>query len=141
MGLHAIHRESDAVCHPTSEHLNYAMATPQYVTLDSDDMLEQAFEHSMLEPVMLYKHSNLCGASFRARRQVTQLNDESSLPVYEVVVQNARPLSQQIESRLGVRHQTPQVIVLFRRQPVFTASHSRVTAQAVRQAIENITAS
>jgi len=104
-------------------------------------MLEQAFDHSMQEPVVLYKHSNLCGASFRARRQVTQLNDESGLLVYEVVVQDARPLSQHIESRLGVRHQTPQVIVLFQGRPVFTASHSRVTAQAVRQAIENVTAS
>ena len=51
------------------------------------------------------------------------------------------PLSNKIATTFGIRHQSPQVIILHHRQPIFDASHGRVTAKAVRNAIENIPAS
>ncbi|MFQ5569124.1 MAG: bacillithiol system redox-active protein YtxJ [Rhodothermales bacterium] len=107
--------------------------------MDSSSALDQASDHSMKEPVVLYKHSALCGLSFRARREIARLADaDDPPPVYEVVVQEARAVSNQIERWLGIRHESPQVIVLHQRRPVFNASHRRVTARAVRDAINNI---
>ena len=56
------------------------------------------------------------------------------IPVFEVVVQSARPLSNHIETFFGIRHETPQVIVLYRGQPTFDTSHRGVTADAVHDA-------
>ena len=95
----------------------------------------------MREPVVLFKHSITCGISHRARRQIGQLTEERDPPVYEVIIQEMRPLSNKIEEQLGIRHQSPQVIVLHQRQPIFDASHGRVTAQAVRDVVENAIAS
>ena len=117
------------------------MAPRRYYKIDSDAMLDQASAHSMREPVVLFKHSTLCGTSRRARREIEALTEDDDPPVYEVVIQEARPLSNQIASWLGIKHQSPQVIVVHQRRPVFDASHGRVTARAVREAIDNVTAS
>ncbi len=109
----------------------------RYHKIDSEAILDQASEHSMREPVVLFKHSNTCGTSHRARREIEQLTEDDDPPVYEVVVQEARSLSNKIETWLGIRHQSPQVIVLYQRQPIFDASHGRVTAQAVRDIVQN----
>ena len=117
------------------------MGPKRYYKIDSDAVLDQASEHSMKEPVVLFKHSTICGISRRARRQIEELTEETDPPVYEVVIQEARLLSNKVASWLGVKHQSPQVIILHQRQPVFDASHGRVTASAVREAVENATAS
>lgn len=114
-----------------------AMAPKRYHKIDSEAILDQASEHSMREPVVLFKHSSMCGISHRARREIEQLTEDDDPPVYEVVVQEARSLSKKIETWLGIRHQSPQVIVLYQRQPIFDASHGRVTAQAVRDIVQN----
>ena len=112
-----------------------------YHKIDSDAVLDRASEHSTQEPVVLFKHSTMCGISRRARRQIEALTEADDPPVYEVVVQEARPLSNKIAAAFGIKHQSPQVIILHQRQPIFDASHGRVTAHAVREAIENVTAS
>ena len=112
-----------------------------YHKIDSEAGLEQASEHSTQEPVVLFKHSTRCGISRRARRQIEALTEANDPPVYEVVVQEARPLSNTIAESLGIKHQSPQVIILHQRQPIFDASHGSVTATAVREALENAIAS
>jgi bacillithiol system protein YtxJ len=52
-----------------------------------------------------------------------------------VEVQYARELSNEIENRLGVKHESPQVIVLHNGQVVWDASHFKVTADAVADAV------
>ena len=67
-----------------------------------------------------------------------KLATDADLPIYEVVVQDARTLSNEIAERLDIRHETPQVIVLRDGKAVFHASHRRVTAEAVRTSLQNL---
>lgn len=102
-------------------------------TLTDPDDLDAAFDRSEQEPIVLYKHSATCGISNRAQRRLGTLVEAADAPpVYEVVVQDARPVSNAIAERLGVRHETPQIIVLWQREAVFDTSHSRITADVVR---------
>ena len=117
------------------------MAPRHYTKIDSEAVLDQAAEHSMQEPVVLFKHSTMCGISLRARREIEELTEANDPPVYEVVIQDDRPLSNKIAEWLDVKHQSPQVIILHQRRSIFDTSHGRVTADAVREAIENVTAS
>lgn len=114
------------------------MVPSRYRKIDSETVLNQALDHSLQEPVVVFKHSTMCGISSRARRQIGALAEPTDPPVYEVVIQEARAVSREIETMFGIRHQSPQVIVLYQRQPIFDASHGRVTAEAVRRAVENI---
>lgn len=103
--------------------------------LKTPEQLEQAREHSQQEPVVLYKHSVTCPVSAAAQQQMQQLTKREDPPVYALVVQESRPLSNEIASSLAIRHETPQVIVLYKGRPVFQASHRHVTADRVREAV------
>lgn len=53
-----------------------------------------------------------------------------------LVVQSAREISRELANLTGVRHETPQVIVLRDGKAVWNASHFEVQAVAVTEAIE-----
>ena len=97
------------------------------------DALEQALARSNDAPVVLFKHSTTCPISSAAYKQMSQVLQEVSL----VVVQQARNVSSEIATRTGVRHESPQAIVLRNGQAVWTASHFDITAGAVDQAVRD----
>jgi bacillithiol system protein YtxJ len=53
-----------------------------------------------------------------------------------VEIQTARQISNEIGTRTGIEHESPQVIVLRNGEPVWHASHWNVTAKAVEQATQ-----
>ncbi|MEM8487673.1 MAG: bacillithiol system redox-active protein YtxJ [Bacteroidota bacterium] len=96
--------------------------------------LEEAFTASMEKPVILFKHSATCPVSAMARRRIKQLQEAGDPPVYEVVVQSARSLSQKLAQDLGIRHESPQVILLHKQSPVYDTSHHLINVEDIRDA-------
>ena len=94
-------------------------------------------ESALAEPVaVLYKHSPLCGLSAIAAGQVrTFLEAGAGAPVYVLDVIRERKLAREVERRLGIRHESPQAIVLRDGKAVWHASHRGVTAEALREAV------
>lgn len=79
------------------------------------------------ERAILFKHSSRCELSASAWRHVEKF--VATCPTAEVFVINVienRSMSLEAESRLGVRHETPQVILVEAGQAVRQASHRRV---------------
>lgn len=102
-----------------------------FVKITETSALEDLVQRSQQQPVVIFKHSLTCPISASAFRQMNDYEGEVAL----VEVQGARELSNEIENRLGVRHESPQVIVLRNGQVVWDASHFRVTAGAVADAV------
>lgn len=102
--------------------------------LDTEETLEEARAASEEGPVVLFKHSISCPISAGAHSEMETLTADDDPPVYRLIVQQARPLSQRIAQDLGIRHESPQVIVLRNGRPVFHASHGRVRADTIREA-------
>jgi bacillithiol system protein YtxJ len=93
--------------------------------------LEELFARSHETPVLLFKHSNACPISARAYREM----EEVKTPVSILVVQKSRDLSREVEERTGLRHETPQALVLRKGQVVWSASHFDITADVIEQAV------
>jgi bacillithiol system protein YtxJ len=72
---------------------------------------------------------------------MTELAEDEDVPVYKVVVQENRSVSDTIETDLDVRHETPQVILLHDASPVFDTSHFNVTADTLREELRRTTRS
>lgn len=106
--------------------------TPFHV-LTSDADWEDALSQSEDTPVLIFKHSSTCPVSTNAHQEMQTLVEEDSVPAYKVVVQDQRAISNMIESDLGVRHETPQAILLDDRSPVFNTSHFNVTVDTLRK--------
>jgi bacillithiol system protein YtxJ len=69
---------------------------------------------------------------------VTHLNDNPTDVQYAMVtVQTHRDVSNAVSTRLGVRHETPQALLIRDGRVVWSASHFRVTAGAVQEAIRS----
>jgi bacillithiol system protein YtxJ len=94
---------------------------------------EDLVQRSIQKPVVIFKHSLTCPISASAFEQMSRYKGDVAL----VEVQRARSLSNEIEQRLGVRHESPQIIVLRNGQVVWDASHFKITADAVADAVRN----
>jgi len=86
---------------------------------------------------VLYKHSPICDRSATALDEVGLFLEGAGadVPVHIVDVLSARPASQWIESVTGVRHESPQALVLADERVVWNASHRAVTATALADAV------
>lgn len=104
----------------------------QFTPVRDAGALEELFARSNEQPVVLFKHSNSCPISAAAHRALKQLGAEVSI----VVVQESRDVSREVETRTGVRHESPQALVLRNGEAVWTASHFDITADAVEQAMK-----
>jgi bacillithiol system protein YtxJ len=54
-----------------------------------------------------------------------------------VEVQSARSVSKEIATRVGIAHESPQVIVLRRGKAVWNASHFQIKANVVTAAVQS----
>ncbi len=106
--------------------------------LGTSEELEAALLASEEKPVLLFKHSATCGVSFFARREVLQLTEEDDPPVFEVVVQQARHISNAISEMFNIRHASPQAILVKGREAVWNGSHGSITDAALRAAAKSI---
>jgi monothiol bacilliredoxin len=103
----------------------------------TEEDFDTALERSMKSPVLLFKHSCTCGTSFFARREVQSLGNAEDPPVYEIVVQDARRLSNQVASRFGIRHASPQAILVRNGKAIWSTSHGGITSQSIRLAVRD----
>ena len=125
---------------------------PQLKTLHGLDELDRLIAASEERPLLLFKHSYTCGVSVEALDElVAHLNDRGprgfereSAPRHDcppqyamVTVQTHRAVSNAIAQKLGVRHETPQALLVKNGRVVWSASHFRVTAAAVDNAIRS----
>lgn len=117
------------------------MSDAAFTPLRSEDDWSEALEHSSETPVLIFKHSSACPVSGRAHENMEQLGQDDPVPIYKVVVQEHRSVSDEIAEELDVRHETPQAILLHQQEPVFDTSHFDVTADTIREALQRVPSS
>jgi bacillithiol system protein YtxJ len=62
------------------------------------------------------------------------LEGDDDPPLYAIVVQYARDLSNHIAEALGVRHETPQVLLIKDGEAIYHASHYDISTDDLRSA-------
>src|SRR5713101_5054671 len=108
--------------------------TNGFIELSDVASLDNFLARSNGDPVIIFKHSDSCGISARAYTQMSGLER----PVGLVTVQTARAVSDELEKRMGLAHETPQVMIVHHGQVAWTASHGQVKAAAVEAALEEV---
>ncbi len=105
--------------------------------LNSLEDLDQVIARSHEQPVAIFKHSTTCGISAMAKEQLFNGWD---LPVEEVELYYLdllahRPVSNEVAARLGVVHQSPQIIVIKDGKAIYNISHHAISVDGVKKAI------
>jgi bacillithiol system protein YtxJ len=111
---------------------------PDLTPVQHLDELDVLIAESRERPLLLFKHSYTCGTSAEALDELLDhLNAQELDARYAMVtVQTHRDISNAVAARLGVRHQTPQAILVRDGRVVWSASHFRVNAVEIARALD-----
>ncbi len=110
-------------------------------TLTTSAEFEQALQTSETIPLLVFKHSVTCPISSRAHERFCAFIQQNTAPlnVAMVVVQEARSVSDEIATRLGIEHESPQAIFVLGGTVFWHDSHSRITVDSLENALQSIT--
>jgi bacillithiol system protein YtxJ len=106
--------------------------------------LDAALARAAAGPILLFKHSPTCGISAQAHAELGDWLDrtpEGVPPVYLISVREHRAVSNAVSERFGIRHESPQVLLIDATGVRWHASHFRVSPDEVQAAIGKLAVS
>jgi bacillithiol system protein YtxJ len=105
--------------------------------LNELDQLDILIEESEKKAILIFKHSTRCGISRMVlngfERDFDTLDDKVKL--YYLDILNYRDLSNEISSRFGIWHESPQLLIFRNGKVVYHASHGQIDAKNVEKFI------
>ncbi|WP_223590938.1 bacillithiol system redox-active protein YtxJ [Neobacillus bataviensis] len=105
--------------------------------LEKIDTVEQ-FEDLLQKESKFYllKHSLTCPISHAAYKEYEKYADENqNIPTYFLAVQDSRPLSNDIAEKFQIKHESPQAILFSNGEPMWNASHWKITNRSLANAM------
>ncbi|MGG5252555.1 bacillithiol system redox-active protein YtxJ [Neobacillus sp. SM06] len=101
--------------------------------LDSVEQFDELVEKE--ERFFLMKHSLTCPISGAAYQEYQKYAEgQQQIPTYFLAVQDARPLSSEIEDRFQIKHESPQAILFVNGKPVWNTSHWKIKVKSLEDA-------
>ena len=109
----------------------------EWIQLTELQQLDDIINLSSETPVLIFKHSTRCSISRFALKnfEAEYAIEEEKLKPYFLDLLEHRNISNEIASRFGVIHQSPQVIVIKDGKAIFNTSHSDIDAGKVKEQI------
>ena len=103
-----------------------------WVALTNLNQLEAIETLSNQQMVAIFKHSTRCSISRMALKQFeNEFVSGNAIAIYFLDLIQYREISNEIASRFGVMHQSPQLIVIKNGKAIYNASHSDIDAVAL----------
>jgi bacillithiol system protein YtxJ len=98
-------------------------------------VLEQSSETN-LNGILLYKHSTRCPISVMAKMRLEAGWDfPDDVPTYIVNVVENREVSNKIEKITGVKHESPQLLLLKNKEVLYHVSHGAIQVNQLKKVL------
>nr|WP_321412489.1 bacillithiol system redox-active protein YtxJ [uncultured Allomuricauda sp.] len=98
-----------------------------WIQLESMDQLDAIAENSKNKTQVVYKHSSTCGISRMVLNMFSEGYDtDLDIDLYFLTIQNHRDVSNAIEDKFAVRHESPQLLMIKNNEVVFHTSHGAI---------------
>jgi bacillithiol system protein YtxJ len=92
--------------------------------------LNEIIAASNEKPVAIFKHSTRCSVSRMALKQFeNEFNSSDKVTPYFLDLIAHRDISNEIATRFGVYHQSPQLILIKEGKAIYNVSHSDIDAE------------
>ena len=114
------------------------MSTP-WLPLTQPEQITDLAQTSHEQPVLIFKHSTTCSISAAAKGKLERQWADSGLdlPIYYLDLLRFRPLSALIAEQFGIRHESPQLLLIQDGECTFDASHMGIRLSDVKQAVKS----
>ena len=105
----------------------------QWIPLESVDQLMTVLATTHNKPVLLFKHSTRCSISAMAKSSLERnwSTGADLCDTYLLDLLAHRDVSQKIAETTGIKHESPQAIVLKGDEILYDASHSGIEARHI----------
>lgn len=110
---------------------------PNYLEIDSNEQWNSLLEQSHERAVLLLKHSTACpisGAAFKEFKVYTR-KPKRPLTCALVKVIESRSVSNEIEEKLGIKHESPQILLVQGGEVLWNVSHWDITYERIEQQV------
>jgi bacillithiol system protein YtxJ len=110
--------------------------------LSTTEELDLALAQSSGRPAVVFKHSPTCGISAQAFESISEwlTGTIPDADFYVVPVPASRAVATELAQRFGIRHESPQVMVIDGGEVTWHGSHFRATATAIAAALDKLAA-
>jgi bacillithiol system protein YtxJ len=105
------------------------------LTITSNEDLENLKKRSYERDVLIFKHSTRCNISADALAHMESAWKKDDVPFYYLDLLSHRDISDKIEIDFGVRHQSPQVLLIRKGECIYNESHWRIDAKKIEEVI------
>lgn len=117
----------------SSENQNKSNSTVNWIPLTDLSQLDEIVTLSNEKPVVIFKHSTRCSVSRFALKQFESEYDLTDcVDAYFLDLLEYRVISNEIASRFGVYHQSPQLLLIKEGKSVYDVSHSDINAMELK---------
>jgi bacillithiol system protein YtxJ len=117
----------------SSENQNKSNGTVNWIPLTDLSQLDEIVTISDNKPIVIFKHSTRCSVSRFALKQFESEYDLTDrVDAYFLDLLEYRVISNEIASRFGVYHQSPQLLLIKEGKSVYDVSHSEINARELK---------
>jgi bacillithiol system protein YtxJ len=85
---------------------------------------------------LLFKHSTICPISSAAYDEFQAFLREQPVPAAVILVREDRPVSNAVEERYRIKHESPQIFLLEDGDVKWHTSHWKITKEAIAEAFQ-----
>lgn len=94
---------------------------------------QTVLQRSEERPVLLFKHSTRCSISSVALARLDGEDElDEFLDSYLIDVINCRPLSNLIANHFEIRHESPQILLIFKGECIYDESHLAIFPKDIK---------
>lgn len=101
--------------------------------MDDAGQIESMISASEGRPQLIYKHSSRCSVCFFAKKQIEDIPEtmREQVDLHFVDVIGWREVSNAIAEEFSVRHESPQLLIIYDRKVVWHGSHQDIQTDAI----------
>ncbi|WP_324674706.1 bacillithiol system redox-active protein YtxJ [Hymenobacter sp. GOD-10R] len=106
--------------------------------LTQAEQLTDIVRESHEQPVLIFKHSTSCSISAAAKSKLERQWNDAGLEnakIYYLDLLRYRPISTQVAEQFGVRHESPQLLLIQDGECRYDASHMGIRLSDVKSSI------
>lgn len=120
----------------SSDEKKEKLSNVNWIPLQLMGQLDEIIALSKEKPILIFKHSTRCSISRFALKQFENEFDlQNQIDAYFLDLLEFRAISNEIASRFGIMHQSPQLLLIKEGKVLYDASHSDIQANELKKYI------
>lgn len=104
-----------------------------WIQLNNLTQLEEIKENQNDEISLIFKHSTRCSISSMALSRLERSWKDTKIKTYLLDLIANRDISNEIQNKFGVYHESPQVIIIKNGKAIYDASHMAISSNDIMQ--------